>query len=272
MKTKLILEIGYCHNGSYQTAKQMIEEAANIGVWGVKLQKWDVDGLPDEIKAKKRTDKHAYGATYYDHRKYLEFNIQQIMYLKDYAESLGLVFIMSGKDFKSIRILVEKGIRFIKLPSQRLFDNDIYRYLVKRKAEKKLFIMVSSGMIEEKELSKTSWPKWSDVFFHCVSLYPAEAPECQLSIISRHKFINGYSSHENDGVAIPLAVAMGAEYIERHFTLDKTQKGTDHSLSSTPEDIRNLIRYIEDVEMITGGNYRELTTKERSVRDFYRSF
>jgi sialic acid synthase SpsE len=273
MKAKMILEVCYNHNGKIDIAKQMIDEAVKLKVWAVKFQKWDVEGMPDDIKNKERDMSNSFGKTYYLHRKKLEFKIEQLLELKEYAESKGLVFICSGKDYNSIVELVENGCKYIKVPSQRLFDNDIYKYLTANKKSKGLFILVSCGMIEENELKNTSWSKYADVFFHCISLYnELSADKCQMSIIRRHSFINGYSSHEDDGMAIPVSIAMGVEYIERHFTLDKTMKGSDHKISSTPDEVKFLIKTIESTESICGTNYRFLTDNEKKVRNLYRSF
>ena len=128
MKTKLILEVGYNHNGSFQKAKELIREAAKLKVWAIKFQKWEVDEFPDNIKNLSRQDHNSYGKNYYEHRKFLEFNMDQIIKLRDYAHKKNLEFICSGKDFTSIKKLVENNIKLIKLPSQRYKDNHIFKY------------------------------------------------------------------------------------------------------------------------------------------------
>jgi len=270
MKTKIIAELCYNHQGNIELAKKMILKCKELGLWGVKLQKWDIDSFPPEVKNRPRVDSHAFGKTYYQHRKALEFTIDQIITLKQFSERHGLVFVCSGKDIKSIKQLVDNNIKNIKLPSQRYFDNVIFNYLVNKKIEKNLFILVSTGMNRELECLQSKWIQFADVIFHCVSLYPVPKENADLGHMRKHKFYNGYSCHEKTGAGIKYAVAMGAEYIERHFTLDKTAKGTDNALSSDPAEMERIIAEIMEAEIMTGE--RRLTHKEEENRQYYRRF
>jgi len=273
MRAKIILEIGYNHNGSMTKAKGLIREAAKLNVWAVKFQKWDIEGFPEELKNMKRSDKNAYGPTYYEHRKYLEFSIEQLKELKEYSEKKGLNFCCSGKDFNSIKQLVEElNCKIIKVPSQRYRDNQIFRYLYKERKERGLKIIVSTGMLYEDETKKSRWidKDGADIIMHCVSLYPARKEDVNL-IVMRNSFYNGYSSHEINGDCIKYAVALGADYIERHFTLDNNDKGTDHKVSSTPDQMLNIIKDIEEVEKIVSTK-RSLTEQEKKHRKFYWGF
>jgi sialic acid synthase SpsE len=90
MRTKIIAEIGYNHNGSMENARKIIREVAKLGLWAVKFQKWNIEGFPENIKNQRRnTPDRDYGETYYEHRKYLEFSISQLAKLKEYAEKKG---------------------------------------------------------------------------------------------------------------------------------------------------------------------------------------
>lgn len=273
MKTKIILEIGYNHQGDIELAKKMIDEAAKLKIWGVKFQKWDVEGIPENIKNKLRNDKNAFGKTYYEHRKALEFSISQLKELKEYTENKKLKFACSGKDFRSIKLLVENlKCKYIKLPSQRYKDHDIYLYLMKNKIKRNLFIMVSTGMHLENEIPKSRWTTQADVRFHCISDYPAKLEQCDFAFMRKIEFYNGYSSHEKNGIAVKFAVALGAEYIERHFTLDKTAKGTDNAISSDVKEMKKIINEIQLSEKICGDGHRHLSEKELLNRNFYKGF
>ncbi len=273
MKTKLILEIGYNHNGSEETARQMIDEAEELGAWGVKFQKWDIDGFPDWKKDEKKTGAHAYGKTYYQHRKALEFSVSQLKKLKKYAEKKGLVFICSGKDIESVRTLVEDlKLEWIKLPSQRYHDNKIFKYLMSAKKGTGLNIIVSTGMKTADEIYASKWPECADVFMHCVSKYPCTLQEADLGFMRSCDYYNGYSSHDEEGRAIPFAVLIGAEYVERHYTLDKKGKGSDHKISSDKSEIYDIIKEIEFMEIVLGNLNRNLTDEELRVRDIYSRF
>ena len=268
MKTKIIAELCYNHQGDMDIAKKMIDECADLGLWAVKLQKWDIDSFPPEIKNKKRSDKNAFGKTYIEHRRALEFHVKQLIELKDYAESKGLVFICSGKDFESVKQIVFAGIKHIKLPSQRYFDNKIYNFLMANKADIKIY--VSTGMNTEHENLKSKWTRHADVVFHCVSLYPVKDENADLGIIRKYDFYNGYSCHEKTGRGIKYAVAMGVEYIERHYTFDKKAKGSDHLLSSDKTEMQRIIKEVNEAEMMTGP--RRMTRDEELNRNYYRGF
>jgi sialic acid synthase SpsE len=272
MKTKIILEVGYNHNGDIELAKDLIGAAKELKVWGVKFQKWDINGFPKELKKKVRNNPNDYGRTYEEHRKYLEFDIKQLKELKKYAEKLGLEFVCSGKDLVSLKQLVEMGCKWIKLPSQRYLDNDVFKYMYYARKEQDVKIMASTGMITGKQIVKSRWfaKDGADVLMHCISQYPAKEENVNLAWVSER--YNGYSSHETEGRAIQYAVARGCEYIERHFTLDKTDKGSDHAISSDVKEMKRIIKEIEYVEKILGEKKRDIKKEEIELGLYYRSF
>jgi len=272
MKTKIILELGYNHNGSMTIAKQMIDQAEKLGIWAVKFQKWDVEGLPEWKKEEERDVENSYGITYYKHRKKLELNIDKLLKLKKYANEKGLVFVCSGKDFNSIKKLVENGIKWIKLPSQRYGNNRIFKYLVAHKQKHKLKIIVSTGMLTEHQILSSKWLKYADVIMHCISKYPAELEDCDIAFMRKHRFYNGYSSHEINGEVIVPAIICGAKYIERHYTYDKEAKGSDHQISSDLKEMKKIIKYINHYEKCLGNGKRNLTEEELKIKEIYRKF
>lgn len=274
MKTKIICEIGYNHNGSVDNAKKLIEEAKKLNVFAVKFQKWDIEGFPIEIKNKTRNKPEIdYGLTYYEHRKYLEFDIDVLLKLKEFAENMELQFVCSGKDFVSLKQLVEAGFEYIKIPSQRYHDNNIFHYLYKERIKKHFCIMASTGMLNGKQILKSRWKDkdGADVLFHCISLYPALLNQCNLAWMRNINY-NGYSSHEIEGRAIKYAVCIGAKVIERHFTLDKNDKGSDHKISSDVKEMKRIIKEINEVEEILGDGKRNISEDEIKLGQYYRSF
>lgn len=279
MNTKIILEVGYNHSGSMDKAKEYIREAAKLKVYAIKFQKWEIDEFPDHIKNQKRQDENSFGDTYYEHRKFLEFDIGQLLELKTYAEKKGLKFICSGKDFTSIKKLVEAGIQFIKLPSQRYKDNDIFKYLYNQQKTNNVKVLVSTGMQWGREIIRSRWIQEADILFHCISLYPAPLNKLYFEFMRRLFFLRqkngkacGYSSHEIDAKGVPISVAIGADYIERHFTLDKNDKGSDHKISSDVKDMKKLIKEIEEIEDMLGNGTRDLCEEEHKLRVKYRSY
>jgi sialic acid synthase SpsE len=271
METKIIAELCYNHCGSFNLAIEMIEECAKLKLWGVKLQKWDIDSFPDEIKQQKRTDKHSFGSTYYEHRKKLEFNIEQLLELKRYVEKKELIFICSAKDLNSLKLLIENGINNIKLPSQRLLDKHMLEY-IKHNRNMIRILMLSTGMHYEEEIINAEILKYADVIMHCITDYPAKLNDCDVGYMRNIGLYNGYSSHEFEGRAIKYAVAAGAKYIERHYTLDKTMKGADHIVSSDYNEMKRIIEDIKEAEMIMGNGKREMNKPELKNREYYLKF
>lgn len=269
MQSKIILEACYNHCGDMNIAKEMINEAVKLKVWAFKVQKWAINDFPEQIKKQPRNDKHAFGKTYYEHRKVLELSIDQILELKEYTESKGLVFMCSGKDLASVKLLVQHGIDYIKLPSQRLLDKNIVSFL--KPLEKELFILASTGMHYEDEIKKSYWYKNADVIMHCITDYPAKLNDCDIAFMNKLCY-NGYSSHEFEGRAIKYAVVSGAKYIERHYTLDKSMKGADHIVSSDYKEMERIIEEIKEAEMIMGNGKRDMNKSELNNRKYYLGF
>jgi len=276
MKTKIILEIGCNHQGSMNLAKQMMNEAFYMGVWAVKFQKRDMDSIPGNIGALPRDMSNSFGETYYEHRAALEFTIDEIRELKSYAENLDLVFICSVFDPNSLIQLIEAGVKHIKYPSQ--FFSNAHMINMAYEFGKNIKYYLSTGMHSGDEIKNSPWLKlatWIDIrcIMHCISVYPCSLDETNLSMIHEIGKYGppGYSSHDKDGKAIPWAVVAGAKYIERHFTLDKTMKGSDHgTVSSDPADIRNIIQSIEYVEQMMGDGKRPLSPEEKLTAGRYR--
>lgn len=278
MKTKIILEMGCNHNGDIKTAYKMIDEAAALKVWGVKFQKRDVDSMPDYLRNRKRNEKNSFGKTYGEHREYLEFNINEIKSLKHYATRRGLKFIVSIFDEVSLNNMLSVGVTDIKLPSQ-LFNNSRIHDIFSRLSDK-IILYGSTGMHTYREIEKSPYLDNFNVVMYCRSIYPCPLEKLDLYTFSwiqdRMNLLTksvGYSSHDRNGIAIPYIVAMGAEYIERHYTLDKTMKGSDHNtVSSDYKEMEMIIQNIEFIELMLGKVNGELCPEEKAITEMYRSF
>jgi sialic acid synthase SpsE len=273
---KYILEVGYNHGGDKDTAESIIDELAELKkkypeIYGVKFQVCDVEGLPDNIKNKKRDDVNSFGKTYYAHRKALELKISELIELKKYTEERNLIFSCSGKDFKSFKNIIEKiKCKHVKVPSQFLLRHDIFQYIGSKKNEG-LIVYVSFGMHNDDEIKGTKYWRWADVKYYCVSMYPPDNNKLNLSLLNKHPF-NGYSSHEINGIGIPLAAINGAEYIERHYTLNKKLKGSDHKLSSDKKELKEIIETVRIFKSMMGVNRKVLCEAEIKNRMFYGGF
>jgi sialic acid synthase len=283
LKTKILLELGCNHQGNIYNAIQMIDEAAKLGAWGIKFQKRDCDLIPKEIGDTPRKPENSFGTTYYEHRKALEFSVDQIASLKEYAEKAGLKVVVTVFDLISMDQMIRAGFEYIKLPSQfysnyamnlKLFDMKIPMSAVHPDFK----IIVSTGMHTMREIELWPWFDKSYITMYCRSIYPCELNDIDFKMalslkekLKKSRF--GYSSHDKQGCAIPYMVLLGAEYVERHYTLNKEWKGSDHgTVSSDFQEMQGIIKQIEEMESLSAvDNSFDLASEaERKVRLTYR--
>lgn len=276
--TKIILEFGANHNGKIDNAYKMIDDALNLGVWGIKLQKRDLSLLEYGAKYIPRKLENSFGENYYEHRKALEFTNEQIEELKKYAEDNGLQVMVTAFDTSSVKSMIAIDVKYIKIPSQLLGNYEMNRLLIKAKEEKEyLKTVCSTGMHTINEVLEWQYINEFDIVMYCKSIYPANVNDINLVNfrILQDGLDNciGYSSHDLKGFAISCAVCLGAQYIERHYTLDKTMKGSDHStVSSDFEEMKKIIEDVRYAEEIMGTpEYDELKADdEKRIKRVYR--
>ena len=278
MRTKIILELCCNHQGSINIAKQMIDDAHLLGAWGVKLQKRDVEAIPDKLKNTTRSPLNSFGGTFYEHRKALEFSVKQMLELKEYIESKKMRSLVSVFDELSAKQMLAVGYEYIKLPSQ-LYSNENLVKLISDKTKK---LIGSTGMHTLNEISEFKYNDCYNILFFCRSLYPCNLSEIKLGNFLKFKnIINkqtkktkiGYSSHDIEGIGIKYAVLLGAEFIERHYTMDKTWIGSDHStVSSDFEETQKIIKEIEYIETVVKIESENLDESEKKIRLKYRGF
>lgn len=252
---KIIAEIGCNHKGDMQIAKEMIETAATYCKADVvKFQKRCVKELlsPEEYNAPHPHPEYSYGSTYGAHREFLEFSLDQHRQLKQWCEEYGIEYSTSVWDVTSAKEIVSLNPKMIKVPSACNLNKALLAYLCDNFAGE---IHLSFGMtskVEEENI--VSFFEAKDrakdlVIYSCTSGYPVPFEDvCLLEITRlRQKYAQrvkaiGFSGHHL-GIAVDsAAVALGAEWIERHFTLDRTWKGTDHAASLEPDGVRKLAR------------------------------
>lgn len=272
-KPIVIAEIGGNHKGDFEIAKQMILMAkAFCGADVVKFQKRCNKELlaPEEYNAPHPNPVHSYGDTYGAHREFLEFSAKQHAKLKKYCEEIGIEYSTSVWDLTSAKEIVALNPKKIKIPSACNLRFDMLEYLAKNfKGE----IHISLGMTKRNEEKKivdfmVKMNRGKDtVLYACTSGYPVEFDDVCLMEIDRLKKAYGkkikaigFSGHHN-GIAIDVAMyVLGAKYIERHFTLNRTWKGTDHAASLEPDGLRRLVRDLE-------ATHRALRYKKKDVLD-----
>lgn len=254
-KPKIIAEIGCNHKGSMEIAKEMITTASFFcGVDVVKFQKRHNKELLslEEYNKPHPNPENAYGDTYGEHRDFLEFSLEDHFTLKAWCEELGLIYSSSVWDLTSAKEIASLKPVLIKIPSACNLNKILLEYLCENYAGQ---IHLSFGMTTKKEeeeiISFFERKKRNKdlVIYSCTSGYPVPFKDVCLLEITRLKKLYGdrvlsvgFSGHHL-GIAIDAAaVALGAGWVERHYTLDRTWKGTDHAASLEPDGMRKLAR------------------------------
>ncbi|SFI47800.1 N-acetylneuraminate synthase family protein [Nitrosomonas sp. Nm34] len=261
MKTpRVVAEIGCNHKGDIEIAREMIKVAASFAQCNfVKFQKRSNKELltPEEYHAPHPNPQNSYGETYGAHREFLEFNVEQHQQLKEWCEEYGIGYSTSVWDLTSAKEIADINPEFIKIPSACNLNFTMLEFLARNYSGD---IHISAGMTTPPELEQiVNLMEAHDaahrvVLYACTSGYPVPFEQvCLLELRtieerfgSRVKEI-GFSGHHL-GIAIDsAAVALGASWIERHFTLDRTWKGTDHAASLEPDGLRKLVRDVRAV-------------------------
>lgn len=256
MKTpKIIAEIGCNHKGDMEIAKELIVTAATYCKADVvKFQKRTNKELlsNEEYNAPHPNPANSYGNTYGEHREFLELTLDQHKQLKEWCEEYGVVYSTSVWDVTSAKEITSLNPELIKIPSACNLHKEMLQYLCDHYSGE---IHLSFGMTSKEEEEKivsffeTNGRAKDLVLYSCTSGYPVPFEDICLREITRLKETFGqrvkaigFSGHHL-GIAVDsAAVALGAEWIERHYTLDRTWKGTDHAASLEPDGLRKLVR------------------------------
>lgn len=251
----IIAEIGCNHKGDMQIAKEMIETAAiYCKADVVKFQKRCVKELltPQEYNAPHPHPEYSYGSTYGEHREFLEFSLEQHKQLQSWCKEYGVEYSTSVWDLTSAKEITSLHPKMIKIPSACNLNKELLSYLCKN-YEGEIHLSLGMTSKEEEEWIVTFFEQEGRakdlVIYSCTSGYPVPFEDICLLEITRLRELYehrvkaiGFSGHHL-GIAVDsAAVALGAEWIERHFTLDRTWKGTDHAASLEPDGVRKMAR------------------------------
>ncbi|MCP4055704.1 MAG: N-acetylneuraminate synthase [Mesoflavibacter sp.] len=270
-KPYVIAEIGCNHKGDMEIAKELIKVAKIFcNVDAVKFQKRHNKELLTEAQynAPHPNPVNSYGDTYGAHREFLEFDVNQHQELKDYCEDIGLDYSTSVWDLTSAKDIAGLQPKFIKIPSACNNNMKMLTWLCEHYEGE---LHISTGMTTKDEIDdlvslfKTHNRAKDLVLYNCTSGYPVPFKDvCLLDInILKEKYGAevkhiGFSGHHL-GIAVDMAAyTLGANVIERHYTLDRTWKGTDHAASLEPAGLRKLSRDLKAV-------YESLTYKTQDI-------
>jgi len=271
-KPKIIAEIGCNHKGDLDTAFELIKLAKDSGADIAKFQKRNSKELltEEQYDAPHPNPINSYGDTYGAHREFLEFDTEENKLLKKYCEEIGIEYSTSVWDVTSAKKMITFQPNFLKVPSA---CNNHFEMLEVLRDEFEGEVHLSLGMTtikeEEKIISFFDKNNANDrlVIYSCTSGYPVPFPDVFLNEINRL-----YGLYENKvkaiafsghhlGIAIDIAAyTLGAKYIERHFTKDRTWKGTDHSASLEPTGLKKLVRDLH-------ATYESLNYKKSEILD-----
>lgn len=279
-KPYVIAEIGCNHKGDIEIAKELIKVAKIFcNVDAVKFQKRHNKELLTEEQYNKPHPNpvNSYGNTYGEHREFLEFNINQHKALKEFCESIDITYSTSVWDLTSAKEITSIHPEFIKIPSACNNNKAMLNWLCENyKGE----IHISTGMTTKDEIDKLvrlfkNQNRNKDlVLYNCTSGYPVPFEDvCLLDInILLKKYKNdvkhiGFSGHHL-GIAVDVAAyTLGANIVERHYTLDRTWKGTDHAASLEPMGLRKLSRDLNAVYKALNFKNQDILPIEQVQRD-----
>lgn len=273
--TYFISEIGLNHNGSVEIAKKLVKIAKESGSDAVKFQKRDVDNLAIKEILDTPDDRFPeFGSTYREIRKYIEFNNDEYIELKEYSHELGLDFICTAFDIPSVKFLIDLKVDYLKIASHSVTNVPLLKFV----ADNNIPSIMSTGMseIEDIDIAYDLFKKSKTdlILLHCVSSYPTPENEMNLNIIdtlkNRYKETHiGYSGHEIGNFPTIVAACKGARVVERHITIDKNMVGFDHSLSLEPNELQNLIEQIRKIELLRGSSEKRILESELLKKNQY---
>ena len=273
MKTIIIAEAGVNHNGNLAIAKKMVKVAKEAGADFIKFQSFKTDNLvtKNASMAKyqiKNTSKNL--KTQYQMLKKLEINKNFHLSLINECNKKKIKFLSTPFDLESIDLLKKLKLKYFKIPSGEI-NNLLY---LKKIGEMNKIIFLSTGMSNIKEISKaisilikSGTNKKNIYVMHCNTAYPTPYEDINLNAIntikSKFKIKTGLSDHSL-GIEVPIAaVALGSSIIEKHFTLSRNYKGPDHQASLEPNELKDMITKIRNVEKSLGNGLKNITNSEK---------
>jgi N,N'-diacetyllegionaminate synthase len=269
----IIAEAGINHNGNVGLAKKLIDAAKKAEADAVKFQTFKAEDVATKTAEKAEYQKKTTGAeeSQFVMIKKLELEERDFKELFDYAHRKGLVFLSSPFDKRSVDLLDELGVPAFKIASGEITNLPLLKHI----ARKGKPIILSTGMStlgETEEALETirEGGMQEIILLHCVSTYPAKAEDMNLramvSLRDTFRLPVGLSDHSL-GITIPIAaVALGACVIEKHFTLDRSLPGPDHQASLEPEELKQMIKAIREVEKAMGDGNKVPTEEEKQIQ------
>ena len=265
----VIAEIGHNHQGDIDTAKEMFLAAKECGANAAKLQKRDNRSLyTKDIYNSPYPGRTSYGATYGEHREYLEFEKEEYQELNSYAQEIGITFFSTAFDFKSADFLAEFDMPAFKMASGDLTNTPLLKYVAK--FQKPMIISTGGGEIDDvKRAYDAIMPINQQLcIMQCTAGYPAEFDQLNLRVITTYReqfpdIVIGLSSHDSGIAMAVVGYVLGARVIEKHFTLNRAMQGTDHAFSLERPGLRRMIRDLRRARISLGDGEKRVYPSEK---------
>jgi sialic acid synthase SpsE len=258
----VIAEIGENHLGEVARAREMIVAAARAGADVVKFQSYRGEDVASDDPER-------------DWFSQVELSDAEHHELAEVARQNGVAFLSAPFSLERARFLVEDlGCEMVKVASSELTNTALLEYLAQR--VRSVFLSTGMSYLDEVAEAVERLAGVDDLYvMHCTTAYPCPVDDANLACITtlRRAFPDhhvGYSDHTIGPLAAVAAAALGAEVVEKHFTLDKSLPGTDHVLSATPEELEQLVREVREVERLLGSPVKAPTESELLIRDLVR--
>lgn len=276
-KIFIIAEAGVNHNGDIEIAKRLVDEAALAGADAVKFQTFKAENLvcKNAVKAEYQLETTNKAESQFDMLKKLELTPEMHIQLIEYCKKKNIMFLSTPFDIDSLHYLILCGIDIIKIPSGEITNYPFLREV--GKTGKK--VILSSGMstLEETESAVkvlTENGCMDITVLHCNTEYPT--PYQDVNLKAMHTIREslgvgvGYSDHTR-GIEVSIAAAaLGAEVIEKHFTLDKKMEGPDHKASLEPDELQAMVKAIRNIELALGDGEKKPSESEKKNIDIAR--
>lgn len=269
---KIIAEAGVNHNGSLETAMQMVDAAAASGADYIKFQTFQTEALVTALCEAADYQKENAGAKSQEEMlKNLELGYDDFIKLKKYCDEKGIGFLSTAFDEESIAFIASLRPDYMKVPSGELTNLPFLRKM----ADTGIPVIISTGMATPEEIAKALVPfrkagYSSDdiVLLHCTTQYPAPMEDVNLlamkTVSDSFGLRSGYSDHTL-GIEIPIAAAtLGASIIEKHFTLSREMEGPDHKASLEPDELSAMVKAVNNIKVALGNGVKEVTESERT--------
>lgn len=269
MSVYIIAEAGVNHNGKLDLALKLCDGAKEAGVDAVKFQTWKTENIvtAQARQAAYQTENTGVEESQFDMLKKLELSYDHFRYIHDYCKKIGIDFLSTPDEEESLEFLVSLGLPFIKVGSGEVTNIPYLRKIASCGKP----VILSTGMSTLAQVAtaydtllQAGAPTVS--LLHCTTNYPCPYDEVNLramqTLKDAFKCQVGYSDHTM-GTEIPVAaVAMGAEIIEKHFTLDRTMEGPDHKASLEPAELKLMVEQIRHIEVAMGDGIKRPNKSE----------